>query len=53
MFYSSIYIKHVAKARKRSTSVIQNIVVGQDTINAAFIQTLTAWDCRHLNGENI
>lgn len=42
MFYLSIYIKHVAKVKKPSTSVIQNIVVVQETINAAFIQIPTA-----------
>lgn len=39
MFYLSIYIKHVVKVKKPSTSIIQNIVVVQHTINAAFIDT--------------
>lgn len=38
MFYWSIYTKHVVKVKKPSTSIIQNIVAVQDSINAAFIQ---------------
>lgn len=52
-----VFLEHLHKAwgqiKKPSTSIIQNIVAVQDTINAAFIQIPTAWDCGHVNGKNI
>lgn len=50
MFYLSIYIKHVFKVKKPSTlsSIIQNIVVVRDAINAELLQIPTAWDNSHL-----
>lgn len=52
-----VFLEYLHKAwdqiKKPSISIIQNIVAVQDTINAAFIQIPTAWDCGHLNGENI
>lgn len=54
MFYWSIYTKHVVKVKKPSTSIIQNIVAVQDSINAAFIQIpseiVGTWMVKYLRG---